>query len=53
MTKKSKDASDNKEEKVTEKVVEEKKSVDVKAKTVVIKGFEWSVDEDGNLLERL
>ncbi len=39
-----------KKEEVVEEVVEEVKE---KYTTKVIKGFEWKVDKDGNLLERL
>jgi hypothetical protein len=42
----------DKKTEVVEEVVEEPKE-EKKLKTKVVKGFEWEIDDDGNLLRRL
>tara|TARA_R100001082_G_C4222276_1_gene99727 strand:+ start:201 stop:365 length:165 start_codon:yes stop_codon:yes gene_type:complete len=42
----------DKKEEIIEEVVEEPKK-EKKLKTKIIKGFEWEIDDDGNLLRRL
>jgi len=42
----------DKKEEIIEEVVEEPKK-EKKLKTKVVKGFEWEIDTEGNLLRRL
>ena len=42
----------DKKTEVVEEVVEEPKE-EKKLKTKIVKGFEWEIDDDGNLLRRL
>tara|TARA_R100000458_G_C8024472_1_gene82737 strand:+ start:162 stop:326 length:165 start_codon:yes stop_codon:yes gene_type:complete len=51
--KKVKDEVSVEEEKVTEKVVEKKESVDSMNTIIDKHGFTWKVDKDGNKIKRL